>query len=421
MPRKKLFQTVFILLFILASLPAVRAAEWFVRPGGPSYGSADGSSYENAWSGFGAIVWGPDGMKEGDTLFICGIHRDLLNVAASGAPGFEIHIRGDCPREAGVIDSDFSLPNCLIMAGQHHVIVESLLMRRSITHALILQGTNACEVRDCSFALIGATPGSDYTIDGRYAGGARIINNGLSAADGRYSAHGIIVNTGDPNPAPSLVALNRIDGISGDGITAGNNVMITNNTVSNLLNTAVHSDGIVVQGSNVAVARNTVFDCTQNIYVDSFDYGGTAQSVCNDVSVYSNLLFGTAAGANIGVAGISVDVETGGAASLANLRIYNNTVVDCTYHGMNILDRSQEGGRLRALDIRDNILVNNGGYNGQFRFSGLGDNSLRPGPGSPALGAGINLGPDFADDRDGRKRPAQSAWDLGCFEVSGSP
>ncbi len=467
--------------FLLLAITSVEceATAWVVRPGNNSYGSNDGTSYENAWPGFGRVIWGPGGVREGDSLFVCGTHVETLYVGASGADANKILIRGDHPREPGAIDMNYSAESCLNMAGRSNIVVYSLAMKRPSNHALIMQAAGNCEVRNCTFTLAGRETGSNYAIDGRYCSGASISGNRISNFEGNSPAHGIIVNTGQPGfaPATSRVEGNRIEAIGGDGITAGSNVVVADNVIWGLLNTVDHSDGIVVQGFNVSVARNTVSDCTQCIYVDSFDYGSAAQSVCNNVDVWGNLVFATTYGAGVGVTGISVDAETGGTASVNSLRIYNNTVADCPYSGIAVGDRSPEGGRISNLDIRNNVLVNNGGYNRQFRFAGhppgglildynftlntvyengsplvylwygqhktisdmqaMGfdyhgisqvqpvfaryvyldmNNDFRPAGGSRARGSGLNLGPSFAMDRSGAARPAQSAWSMGSFE-----
>ncbi|MDD5533428.1 MAG: right-handed parallel beta-helix repeat-containing protein, partial [Syntrophales bacterium] len=443
---------------------------------GAIYGSGTGRSHADAWAGFSRIVWGPAGVKEGDVLYVCGTHRETLEVGTSGTEGGKITIRGSCPGDAGTIDAGYSRQNCLVLTGLSGVEIEDISMKQSASHALVMQGTKDCKVSRCAFSRIGIQVGASYTIDGRYAEGAAISGNILTGAEGAFPANGIIVNTGLPSPAASIVEKNRIDGIGGDGITAGSSVLVSENTVSNLLNTLVHSDGIVVQGSYVSVARNTVYDCTQNIYVDAFDYGA-GLSVCNNVEIWANLVYGTSAGAPVGVTGIAVDAETGGRASIANLKIYNNTIADCVFNGITVGDRSPEGGKLASLDIRNNVLINNGGYNRQFRFTGhpprgltldynltlntiydggssltylwygahkdlagmraLGyevhglsqiqpvlsgytylsrGNSFMLDPRSEANGAGINLGQAFATDHAGRKRPAEARWDPGCFE-----
>ncbi|MHB8130231.1 MAG: choice-of-anchor Q domain-containing protein [Mobilitalea sp.] len=78
------------------------AADWFVRPGETSYGSASGQSYENAWSGFGKIKWGS--IKPGDSLYICDTHVGVaLNIGASGIENYPVTMRGDYQGHPGTI------------------------------------------------------------------------------------------------------------------------------------------------------------------------------------------------------------------------------------------------------------------------------------------------------------------------------
>lgn len=83
-------------------------ATWYVRPNGA--GSADGTSYANAWNGINSVVFGAGGVSTGDTLYICGtniltytaggpnVTSGLLRVNQGG-----ITIRGDYPGDGALI------------------------------------------------------------------------------------------------------------------------------------------------------------------------------------------------------------------------------------------------------------------------------------------------------------------------------
>jgi hypothetical protein len=84
---------------------------WYVRARTGEYGAEDGLSYETAWDGVNEIMWGQGGVDVGDTLYVCGyFDRDgesapsaLISIAASGAEGKPITIRGDCPGDPGFL------------------------------------------------------------------------------------------------------------------------------------------------------------------------------------------------------------------------------------------------------------------------------------------------------------------------------
>jgi len=60
------------LVLALLSLFAIQveAANWYVRPNGSTYGSANGTSWTNAWSGWSGIIWAS--VNAGDTIWVAG-------------------------------------------------------------------------------------------------------------------------------------------------------------------------------------------------------------------------------------------------------------------------------------------------------------------------------------------------------------
>lgn len=78
------------------------ATDWFVRPAAAAYGSGDGSTFDNAWSGFSSIKW--VNILPDDNLYICDTHiGGILDIRASGSDNHPINIRGDYPGHAGTI------------------------------------------------------------------------------------------------------------------------------------------------------------------------------------------------------------------------------------------------------------------------------------------------------------------------------
>lgn len=104
---------VIYLFIIIAVYPSVLfGADWYVRPAGGSYGLENGTSYENAWDGIENILWGTQGVKAGDNLFICGTHiasgssgvfSKPLMAKTSGTAESWITIRGDYPSDKAIV------------------------------------------------------------------------------------------------------------------------------------------------------------------------------------------------------------------------------------------------------------------------------------------------------------------------------
>lgn len=472
----------FVIMFLLAAIALLAGArlcdarDWYVRASGAG---GDGTSYASAWAGFGSIGWGS--IAPGDTLFICGTFNSPLNVGTSGSgDSSRVTVRGDYSQERGVID--VSGGEAISVYGRSFVTLQGFTIDRSGTNGVGAQSSSYVNISNCNFYRVGQSGGTVSGIDGRYAQGMKISNCRLTNEKGPFRSTGITVNLGMSSPARSYVDNCYINGIEVDGICTGNNVTVTRNTVGNLMSTASPADGIAVQGSNVIVYRNTIYNCTQNIYVDSFDYGPGSQCVCDNVVIAGNLVYGTSAIYGGGTNGISVDVETGGAASIRNLKIYNNTVADLNYRGFAIGDRGNGASRLDGLDIRNNLVVNCG-WNTNFDFDisgkpanmvmdynlalndryenngpnyswngarytldqwrsafgfevhgvsnpggalfqkyayGASDNDYRPAPGSAAINAGISVGDSYKIDIAGSARPQGDGWDIGCYEPGGS-
>lgn len=62
-------------------------ATWWVRPDSTHGGANDGTSYEDAWQGWGEIVWGASGVAGGHTLTVCGAHVYGATIAVGNHGG----------------------------------------------------------------------------------------------------------------------------------------------------------------------------------------------------------------------------------------------------------------------------------------------------------------------------------------------
>lgn len=91
-------------------------SSFYVRPADTTYGTGDGSSYENAWSGFSAIEWGQLGSHT--RLYICGTHNEFLDWQVA-----DTIINGNYPGDPGVIDGQNILNQCFRLVGYNNVTI----------------------------------------------------------------------------------------------------------------------------------------------------------------------------------------------------------------------------------------------------------------------------------------------------------
>ena len=482
----------FILVCLVFSFSAsiASASEWYVDNSVSS--SGNGQSWATAWKNFSNIVWGAGGVVAGDTLYISGstvsrTYNETLTVSESGSLGSTIKIKSGAssPSPNGhsgevIIDGGGTRNNGIAASSIDYLDINGLTIQNTKQDGIFVQSATGIEVSDCEFYEIG-TDDSSFGINADFGGGHNFHDNIFDDSLGTYEGGGIITGIGG-SYTQSTVDSNTIDGLEGDGIVVGDNVIVSDNTVSNLLNVTTHSDGIVSQGSNVTIKQNIVSNCTQNIYIDSFDYGEGSESYCNNNVVFGNVVYATTEGQVVGVNGIVIHAESGGDSSIYNMKVYNNTVVDCNYNGIRVLN--EWAGAIDTIDIENNLLVNNGDYSRQIYMVGNAvsnltldynfyRNSIYESPedpddeiatwfdnsqktlaqlkalspvrethglaqqdplfvnysahdyqlnsdSSPAKDVGKNLGLSYNVDREGVARPQGSAWDVGAYEYTSS-
>jgi parallel beta-helix repeat protein len=128
-----------------AEITAIEQDTWYVRPAGGNYGLEDGTSYENAWNGFGNIVWGAGGVSVSDTLYVCGAHSQKLEIGNSGEEGNPISIRGDYP-DAGIMDGrDITAVN------KNYLVFQGLTFQNVNYYPLRIEGSHDVLIQGCSF------------------------------------------------------------------------------------------------------------------------------------------------------------------------------------------------------------------------------------------------------------------------------
>ena len=174
----KLF-TYFIYLIIIASIPLL-ATDWYVRPAGGDYGAKNGTSYNNAWDGLRSVVWGPNGVKPGDTLWVCGLHiytmsnplssggfatqADISPVSGTGESA-RVIIRGDYSGDPGIVWGAYK-PTYYVWNSEGNGTYSVTLFGNHLTYGYyenITAGSWTILAKATSAANCVATAGSHYS------------------------------------------------------------------------------------------------------------------------------------------------------------------------------------------------------------------------------------------------------------------
>lgn len=216
---------------------------WYVRPAGGSYGTEDGTSYDNAWDGFTNIDW--DSIRAGDTLIVAGTHLETLTVEKSG-----INIRGDHSGDAGIIDSQDTRNEGIIIGNKNNIPITSLTSIDAVLSCLHISGTSTGIITNaCTFSGSG--------------------NQGIQHLDTASATHNQPICTGNADDGISghenaTIVINGGAGtdISGNdqGVNFINGVVCTINNVTFGVNTTY--DLFVINSAGAETPTANVNNCT---------------------------------------------------------------------------------------------------------------------------------------------------------------
>jgi hypothetical protein len=121
--------------------------QYYVRPLSSTYGTGDGTSYANAWSGFGNINWT---LLFENSLAVCGTHFEQLIVQNSN-----VKIYGNNINEIGVIDGNNSVVSNITINNYINVYFEAVKSYRATQDGIFIRGNATVTTRNCVFSQTG--------------------------------------------------------------------------------------------------------------------------------------------------------------------------------------------------------------------------------------------------------------------------
>ena len=275
------------LIILLGSFSYAEANTWFAKYKDNS-GSATGESYPNAWQELNKIVWGPGGIKAGDTLYICGgPWNEMLapTGSVSGSPDARITIRGDCSS----VDPSYA---------------DGVFGRRSIESATPTSGLSISLFDDSYFIIENLTFKEPFGVRrrariyarGRYRYGKHEgLPSETTLTDESYSwrvhewVGGIVINrtAGD---AMGIITGNSATTITVEKLIGGTRQTFLNDDIFDILDDSA-SIGLWGKTHHVTI-RNCNFDLTKQDVGFGVYFIGYKGSKIHDILIEYNNFFG---------------------------------------------------------------------------------------------------------------------------------
>jgi hypothetical protein len=119
---------------------------WYVRPAGAIYGTGDGTSYGNAWSGFSAID--TLSINAGDVVYIAGTHNETLTAAkiVNGVSYTSLFA------DPGVISGENVRNIGAVCTGKSNVIFNGITFTAAIVSCLHVETSTNIITNSCTFS-----------------------------------------------------------------------------------------------------------------------------------------------------------------------------------------------------------------------------------------------------------------------------
>jgi hypothetical protein len=369
------------------------ASNWYVD--NALVGSANnGTAWTSAWTNFSSVVWGNNGVKAGDTLFISGgstsqVYTNMWSVGASGVAGSPIRIAIDASNSNhwGQVIFDYnyagdqasftgiSCPQNYVtfdgnVGGACHFVVNNLRNYMVRTTAI---GIDASSSTGTIIDHIASTNcNNPIRVNGstgfrvsncqlrQVRGDAAIAAAGCSGSwDANIVCSNMIEILFNSTPPPGATAVY----VGPDGVQCTSGITIYGNTTvehfTTVYTSSQHPDMVQATGDYIKVYGNEFINVGDSV----FDYDCYANSTPHDVWIYNNVYRITN----------SMDpypeyfrlyASANSVSSIVNFKIFNNTFIDNNFQYRVIrFDTFNGNPTASGNEIKNNIFYNCGGGN----------------------------------------------------------
>ncbi len=334
-------------------------------------------SFDSPWASFSKAV---SEVIPGETVYIReGSYSERLVISASGTEGNPIVFTA-YPDEEVIIDgSGLNYPNTwcgtIHIHGEHDVTVEGFTVRNSPVMAIFANDSQRITIRNNKTVNSG--------------------NSGIMAwGDNGLTIHGNDIDracNSDKNPQECISVSHSEDfviseNIVHDGFMEGIDVkngahtgLIFGNNIYNMTRLGIYVDAWETHTYSIVVSKNTVYNCSEGIRVNSENGGLTENIVVRSNLLYENAGCGiwvNAGGINTAnhlvnevlidgniirnnsEDGIRISTPTNG--TTTNITLQNNVITGSGRTGILVSDFTDGAATMGGLSIINNTLYNNG-------------------------------------------------------------
>lgn len=420
--KRTIFSLKFTALISLCILSyGAEAANWYVRPNSSTYGTGNGSSWTNAWSGFSAISWGS--VSCGDTIWVAGgKYTQNLSPAkncTSGSPLTIARARSDASASTSAAGWSSSFDSTVeqylssITFGSYNYITVS--GRSSAkpsdfgSYGWLINFPGVTQGKGIEWP--NGSTGSYITVEYMEIRGPDILgftNDGRGVDDTPFSTA--------TNHTFSHVKIS--------GWESGLYVAGTNNHVSEYMDIShIQSDGVMhpniyyLLGTNNGIIRNSriYHNCASGVGI-GFSDGGP----WDNWKIYGNTFYDNTSAFCSGI-GYVLGIQD---SPITGLKVFNNTFSN------NDAIINPGPGCSSGCEVRNNIFHGKGGTlslgtatnnisTSSDIFANLSKQDYHLTSTSPAINAATNIGSPYNIDMDNITRGADGSWDIGAYEYTG--
>ena len=375
------------------------STNYYVRPTGQTYGTGDGTSYANAWSGFTNIDWS---VLDGETLAICGTHNEQLVVSQDN-----VTIIGNDANENGVIDAQNSINDLVDIVSQSNITINNIVIENAIVSNINSEGTTTGVTNNLILRGSG-NQGIQHYGQSQWTHNDIICENNIDDGLSTHDSANVTINRGTfTNNSEGIASVNDSSVTANDIVNFSSNIVdftsatsgiitINNCTTTSPIRTRDGSTTII-NNSNVQVVDNNLNSAISTIEINNTIVNGVINGLNLNSPITANncLILSEISSSTTIILEDCYYKPQHGASSTGNI-----TANRCLFDGDGSTDHILDLANGNDMDIANSIFINipSGKYAVVYRGSSSSvvfDNNTLVGNGSTSNGVFVAGGASY--------------------------